>query len=246
VHTFSSVLCWAAAERIAQVSERLEQHEKKLQWWSRAKYMRETILTHAYNPHRQTFTTHWKGHSVGPSLLRLAEVGFISGSDVRFANTVRAFEQDAAMTCTCSYSALVSASLQLHCSQDPHTHEPGGSKDSTNKQQQQQQQQRQRPPLLNSSPTTTAAAASLCDSLKASATTFTTNTLLWYVEALRACGRAVEARLLFDSLLRSANECGLLSQSIDMKSGELWGNFPHAATCLSLIRCGTRLSRNWN
>uniref|UniRef100_A0A0G4GTT1 Uncharacterized protein n=1 Tax=Chromera velia CCMP2878 TaxID=1169474 RepID=A0A0G4GTT1_9ALVE len=100
-------------------------------------------------------------------------------------------------------------------------------------------------PLSVRGKTAQAVREALASRLRESATSFTTTTLLWYAEALRASGRAAEARLLFESILRCCNECGLLSQAIDLKTGSLWGNFPYSATLLGILRCGYRLSRPW-
>lgn len=67
----------------------------------------------------------------------------------------------------------------------------------------------------------------------------------WYIEALAAVGRRDEARELFENLLARRNHAGLLSEDIDVKTGELWGNFPQTYSMVGLIRCATYLSRSW-
>ena len=57
--------------------------------------MHSEICLHAWSVKRGAFTTYWGGAHVGPSMLRLAELGFVSPSDGRFNGTVRAFEVDA-------------------------------------------------------------------------------------------------------------------------------------------------------
>lgn len=67
----------------------------------------------------------------------------------------------------------------------------------------------------------------------------------WYIDALAALGREVEARHLFEILLSKRNSLGLLSEDIDHASGELWGNFPQSYSMVGLINSAMRLSRSW-
>ena len=67
----------------------------------------------------------------------------------------------------------------------------------------------------------------------------------WYIEALLSSGREEEARLLFEDMLAKRNDLGLLSEDIDVESGELWGNFPQTYSLVGLINCAVRLSRGW-
>ena len=67
----------------------------------------------------------------------------------------------------------------------------------------------------------------------------------WYVEALVALGRRDEAREIFEELLAKRNHLGLLSEDLDIDSGELWGNFPQTYSLVGLINCALRLSRTW-
>ncbi len=67
----------------------------------------------------------------------------------------------------------------------------------------------------------------------------------WYVDALAAIGRKEEARDMFEKLLSRRNHLGLLSEDIDPKTGELWGNFPQTYSMVGLINSAMRLSRSW-
>ncbi|MEQ8196366.1 MAG: glycoside hydrolase family 15 protein [Rhodospirillales bacterium] len=67
----------------------------------------------------------------------------------------------------------------------------------------------------------------------------------WYIDALAAIGRTDEARELFENMLASRNHLGLLSEDIDPKTGELWGNFPQTYSMVGLINAAMRLSRSW-
>ncbi|CAE8665216.1 unnamed protein product [Polarella glacialis] len=198
VHTLTSVLCWAAADRLQRVAAIFFKDASRADKWKRrALTIHEEICRHAWNPQRGAFTTYWGGGRVGPSLLRLAELGFISAEDARFRGTVRAFEQDAALCAVCL----------------------GGADGE---------------PLAEDA-----------NMLTAQSACFTTNTMLWYCEALRSTGAPAEARRLLEAMIRSSTHRGILAEAIDFKSAEPWGNTPCTAALLSLLRVAPRLSRSW-
>lgn len=68
----------------------------------------------------------------------------------------------------------------------------------------------------------------------------------WYVEALAQVGRVEEARALFTRLMNARNEAGLLSEDLDLKTGELWGNYPQTYSLVGLINAALKLSRPWD
>lgn len=67
----------------------------------------------------------------------------------------------------------------------------------------------------------------------------------WYVDALAAVGRREEAREIFEHVLARRNHLGLLSEDIDLSTGELWGNFPQTYSMVGLIVSAMRLSKSW-
>lgn len=67
----------------------------------------------------------------------------------------------------------------------------------------------------------------------------------WYIEGLATIGRRDEARGLFENLLARCTSTGLLSEDIDVESGDLWGNFPQTYSMVGMIRAATLLSRPW-
>lgn len=69
--------------------------------------------------------------------------------------------------------------------------------------------------------------------------------VFWYIDALAAIGRKVEARALFEQVLEKRNPLGLLSEDIDTRTGELWGNFPQTYSMVGLINCAMKLSKSW-
>jgi GH15 family glucan-1,4-alpha-glucosidase len=68
----------------------------------------------------------------------------------------------------------------------------------------------------------------------------------WYIDALTAVGRRDEARELFEVMLKTANSSGLLSERVDIHTGELWGNFPKTTAMVGLIECALKLSKEWD
>ncbi len=67
----------------------------------------------------------------------------------------------------------------------------------------------------------------------------------WYIDALASVGRRDEALELFNNVLGRRNHVGLLSEDIDPRTGELWGNFPQTYSQVGLILSAMRLSRSW-
>ena len=67
----------------------------------------------------------------------------------------------------------------------------------------------------------------------------------WYIDALARVGRTDEAREIFEEMLSARNALGLLSEDTDVKTGELWGNYPQTYSLVGIINAAMRLSRNW-
>ena len=60
-------------------------------------------------------------------------------------------------------------------------------------------------------------------------------------------GRAARrgARAVREHARRSATPPGLLSEDLDAKTGELWGNIPQTYSMVGLINSAMRLSKRW-
>ena len=93
VHTHSSVMCWAACDRLARIASQLGLADRATHWQTRADRIRETILKRAWNPRLNSFVSSFEGEAIDASLLLMHEVGFISPDDPRFVGTVDAVER---------------------------------------------------------------------------------------------------------------------------------------------------------
>lgn len=94
VHTFSSIMCWAACDRLAKIADQLGLMDRKDYWNIQAERIHSTISTRAWNADKKTFTAAFEGESLDASLLLIHELGFLSADDSRFALTVEAIERE--------------------------------------------------------------------------------------------------------------------------------------------------------
>ncbi|TEB18320.1 hypothetical protein C9890_0407 [Perkinsus sp. BL_2016] len=173
---FGQVLMWAALDRLQRVAESMNLVEKAKGWNNHATQLREEIFHIGISSSKRCFVSFQGSTHTGPSLLRLAELGFISDKDPIFIATVEEYERHKG------------------------AHNQGAVMAST---------------------------------------------LMWYGEALRSIGRVKDAQNLFHAMCAVSSETGLLTESVDLKTGTLWGNGPSANAILAFLRLGTRLSRNW-
>lgn len=93
VHTYSSVMCWAACDRLAAISSIFSLADREAYWRREAVRIRSVILERAWNPALNSFVGSFDGTDVDASLLHLHEVGFVAASDPRFIGTVAAIEK---------------------------------------------------------------------------------------------------------------------------------------------------------
>jgi GH15 family glucan-1,4-alpha-glucosidase len=93
VHTFSSVMCWAACDRLARIASVLGLGERAIYWREHADRMHGAICSRAWNKDQQAFTAVFDSPTLDASLLLLHDVGFLTADDPRFAKTVVAIER---------------------------------------------------------------------------------------------------------------------------------------------------------
>jgi GH15 family glucan-1,4-alpha-glucosidase len=93
VHTFSTVMCWAACDRLAAIAQRLHLPQRAQHWASEAEKIRKVIIDAAWNPTLGSFVSTFGGDRLDASLLLMGEFQFLAHDDPRFVGTVRAVEQ---------------------------------------------------------------------------------------------------------------------------------------------------------
>lgn len=94
VHTFSSIMCWAACDRLSRIADRLRLAERTVYWRAQAELIHATICKRAWNEQKKAFTAAFEGDSLDASLLLMHDVGFLTADDCRFASTVAAIERE--------------------------------------------------------------------------------------------------------------------------------------------------------
>ena len=94
VHTYTSVMCWAACDRLAKIATQLGIVDRAHHWRERADTLHARILQAAWNGTLGHFTDTFGGERLDASLLLLADVGFIAAADPRFIATVEAIGRD--------------------------------------------------------------------------------------------------------------------------------------------------------
>ncbi len=92
VHTYSSAMCWAACDRLANAAEALGLDERQLFWADRAATIRATILEKAWRPETNRMSATFSGDDLDASLIQLLELRFLSPDDPRFLGTLTAVE----------------------------------------------------------------------------------------------------------------------------------------------------------
>jgi GH15 family glucan-1,4-alpha-glucosidase len=94
VHTFSSVMCWVACDRLAKIALRLGIAEAAGRWRTEADRIHAVISDRAWSKKQESFVATFGGESLDASLLLLVELGFLEAGDPRFAGTVAAVERE--------------------------------------------------------------------------------------------------------------------------------------------------------
>jgi GH15 family glucan-1,4-alpha-glucosidase len=88
LHTFSSVMCWAACDRLAKIGIKLGKPDRATYWRKSADDIRSVILKGAWDPEQQAFTESFGRPEMDASLLTLHDLGFLDADDPRFISTV--------------------------------------------------------------------------------------------------------------------------------------------------------------
>ncbi len=190
VHTYSSVMSWAACDRLANAAQGLGLIERQQLWTERADAIRARIEKEAWNEEKGHYAASFGGEELDASLLQLVELRFVNADNPRFQATLEAVEK-----------GLRRGEHMLRYDSEDDFGRPE-------------------------------TAFNIC--------TF------WLIEALHLAGRDAEARTLFCTMLGHRTKSGLLSEDMDIETGELWGNFPQTYSLVGIINCAGLLSRLWS
>jgi GH15 family glucan-1,4-alpha-glucosidase len=93
VHTYSSVMSWAACDRLANIARELGIGEREAVWRERADAIRASIEEKAWLPAGERFAATFGGDELDASLLQLLDMRFLAADDPRFVATFEAVEK---------------------------------------------------------------------------------------------------------------------------------------------------------
>jgi GH15 family glucan-1,4-alpha-glucosidase len=94
VHTFSSIMSWAACDRLAKIATALDRKDRAEHWRAAAKRLRDTILERAWSKQRNSLVSVFDGDALDASLLLVQPLGFLEADDPRFHGTVEAIGKE--------------------------------------------------------------------------------------------------------------------------------------------------------
>jgi GH15 family glucan-1,4-alpha-glucosidase len=93
VHTYSSVMSWAACDRLAHAAQVLGLEEREALWRDRANVIRRRIESSAWFEEGGRFGATFGGGDLDASLLQLVDMRFLDPADARFRATFEAVEK---------------------------------------------------------------------------------------------------------------------------------------------------------
>ncbi len=94
IHTFSSMMCWAACDRLSKIAAQLQLMERSVYWRNKADQIHTTICARAWSEKQQAFAGIFEGDSLDATLLLIHDIGFLPADDPRFVKTVMAIERE--------------------------------------------------------------------------------------------------------------------------------------------------------
>lgn len=91
--TFSSLMCWAAADRMARIAKQHRPHEAE-EFALAASKIRQEILSRAVDPSRGCLVADYEGTEVDAALLQAITLGLLPADDARLHATIDAVRVD--------------------------------------------------------------------------------------------------------------------------------------------------------
>jgi GH15 family glucan-1,4-alpha-glucosidase len=107
--TFSSLMCWAAADRMARISKQHRPADAE-EFAAAAHRIREELLSRAVDPARGCFVADYGGTEVDAALLQAVTLRLLPSDDQRLHATVNAVQHDLRMTAGSSATGRTMAS----------------------------------------------------------------------------------------------------------------------------------------
>jgi len=92
VHTYSSVMCWAACDRLGNAAAKLGLMERADLWNGRAATIRAAIEARAFNAEEGRYAATFGGAELDASLLQMVDVRFVEPDNPKMAATLAAVE----------------------------------------------------------------------------------------------------------------------------------------------------------
>ena len=94
VHAFSSVMCWAACDRLAHIAGTLGRADRTEHWRGEADRLKAAIVARIWNEEKGHFVATFDGTELDATLLLIAELGFVEAKDPRYVATVEAIGRE--------------------------------------------------------------------------------------------------------------------------------------------------------
>lgn len=94
VHTYSSVMCWAACDRLAKAADHIGLSDRAEFWKERAAIIHARIEKEAFVEDEGRFAASFGNGELDASLLQLTDLGFLDPMDPRQVKTFEAIERD--------------------------------------------------------------------------------------------------------------------------------------------------------
>jgi GH15 family glucan-1,4-alpha-glucosidase len=91
--TFSSLMCWAAADRMAGIADRHDP-ARATEFRAAADRIHSEIITRSWSATRNSFVGHYGGNDLDASLLQMVRLRFLSREDPRLNDTIDTIHKD--------------------------------------------------------------------------------------------------------------------------------------------------------
>jgi GH15 family glucan-1,4-alpha-glucosidase len=94
--TFSSLMCWAAADRMALIADR-HSPASAAEFHAAATRIHDEVMVNSWSAQRKSFVGHYSGEDLDASLLQMVRLRFLPADDPRSISTIEAIYKDLAL-----------------------------------------------------------------------------------------------------------------------------------------------------